>query len=481
MGAGLVAMSTPSTISPISAETAQMPRPRTRGYFLNLVPEVEPEDLAVEIRRVAAAGFNLLIFPIYSDGWTLFPSEAATEHRQRAIHPKFRRWDPLALTTTLAAQEGLTVWGFVRPHGLSARAASPAPKLLRAFPKWRLRAHPKFQDRDARVIEARNACPINHDYRRFVGDILCEVSARYPIDGLVLNFSDLRLTGGSLESQPFCFCDACRLLYYQEFGADLLDDARDEMLGRARLWQMEQAQETLDYLRHRLTRARRTLRVVCRADPQWRLDSHYEGPPAPGAILMDWPELLDSGLVEELVVDHAGEECGGLFSARVSADYACLGDRVLFLPMARIEKPEELEMALAAQERLPIPGLIAEFPDGLAEDATHWIRENCFPEDVMLPESNPTLTAAYLLDRVRQQYAQQPILHDLLGDILRLVGRQLPAPDDFSLLEVIEENLHGLEQAIRRQQARLEVDEGTMCDLGLARRFIRLACMDVRS
>src|SRR5262245_21532863 len=88
-------MSIQSTIIPIQSETARMPEPQTRGYVLNLKRDLSPASLELEIRRVAQAGFNVLIFPIYSNGWTLFPCEAATERGVPRIHPLFRKWDPL--------------------------------------------------------------------------------------------------------------------------------------------------------------------------------------------------------------------------------------------------------------------------------------------------------------------------------------------------------------------------------------------------
>lgn len=475
-------MSIQSTILPIQVQTAQMPEPQTRGYFMNLVRNLSPTRLELEIRRVAAAGFNLLVFPVYNNGWTLFPSEAAAAYRYPAINPLFKKWDPLAKAVDLARGEGLQVWGFARLHQFHPRFSIAEHKLLNSFPKWRVRAHPSVQGPRGRPAAERYACAINPDYRRFLGDVLGEVVVSYPIEGLMLNYTGLGLVGGGLDRSPFCYCATCAELYRRTFDADLVEDANGEMLGRVRLWQMEQAHEGLGYLRHRLGRMRRTLRIMARASPEWRQTGDYDGPFSDGAVLMDWPELLREGLIDELVVDHDGEACGEHFSARVAADYAYLGDRVLFLPMVRIDKIEQLRMAIHLPNRLPVSGFIADFQTSFTEEEARSIRERYLPENAVLPESNPVMTAAYLLDRVRQTHQQDPIVRDLLGDILRLLSRQLPLPSDFGLLEVIEENLVGLEQSIRRGRLkRVNVSEVTLCDLGLARRFIRLACLDVRS
>ena len=471
-----------STIIPIQGETEQMPEPQTRGYFMSLVRNLSPTRLTLEIRRVASAGFNLLVFPVYNNGWTLFPSEAVLSHHYPAINPLFRKWDPLAHAVEVARAEGMQVAGFARLHNFHPRFSLAEHKLLRAFPRWRMRAHPDHAGPSRRLHEERHACPLNHEYRRFAADLLCEAAERYPIEGILLNYTGLGLQSGPLPETPYCFCASCQRLYEDAFGASLVEDARTEMLGRVRLWQLEQAHDSLSYIRHRLARTRRTMRLTCCATPDWRDRTDYGGPLTPGSVLMDWPELLHSGLVEELVVHHDDEPCGDHFSGRVAADYAYLGDRVLFLPMVRVQRREDLKVAADLQNRLPVPGFIAEFQGILSDEDAEFIRENYFPGRAMLPESNPVMTAAFLLDRVRQAHPQQLILRDLLGDMLRLLSRQLPLPSDFELLEVVEENLMGLEQAIRRGRLkRLEHNEAMMCDLGLARRYIRLACLDVRS
>jgi hypothetical protein len=475
-------MSIQSTIIPIQVETAQMPEPQTRGYLMNLVHSLSPTRLELEIQRIAEAGFNLLVFPVYNNGWTLFPCKATAAYHYPSINPLFKKWDPVAKALELAGEAGLQVWGHARLHHFHPRNSIVEHKLLKTRSKWRARAHPAFLSTRTRIAEQRHACPLNREYWRFLGDLLGEVCVAYPIEGLMLNYTGLGLRGGRLEASPFCFCQSCCAIYRESHDADLIEDAAGPALERVRLWQMEQAHEGLSYLRHRLTRMRRTLRLIARVAPDWRQQPLDRGPLDEGSVLMNWPELLGNGLIEEVVVDHDGEACGPHFSSRVAADYAYLGDRTLFVPMVKIEKLEELRVATQLPNRLPVSGFIAEFQSSFSEEDTRFIRAQFFPDNAVLPESSPVMTAAYLLDRVRQAHVHNPIVRDLLGDILRLLSRQLPLPRNFDLLEMIEQNLSGLEQAIRRGRLeRIEISEEMLCDLGLARRFVRLACLDVRS
>ena len=110
------------------------------------------------------------------------------------------------------------------------------------------------------------------------------------------------------------------------------------------------------------------------------------------------------------------------------------------------------------------------------------MQEHYFSQRVPLPETDPIRTAAYLLERLRINHENQPILYSLMSDLLRLLSRQMPKPTDFSTLEMIEQNIHGLEQHIRRGRlGTIAGRDGTLRELGLARRFVRMACMDVRS
>lgn len=465
-----------------AAEPVRLPEPQTRGYIIHLVRNLSRNWLELEIKRIAEAGFNLILFPAYNNGWTLYPSEAARSYGMARMNPLFRSWDPLGVVTELARAAGLTVWAYARAYNFHPRYSVAEHKLLKKYPQWRQRVHPDFQGPQTRRHEMWHPCPINIEYRRYLADILVEMVAGYPVDGIMFNFQDLGIEGGPLADSPYCFCQSCREDYYATYHADLISDASGKKLERVRHWQKGQLQENFSYLRHRLIRSRRTLRIICRARPDWRGELGGEPPATSGSSLMDWPGLLASGAIEELAIDHDAEPCGPLLGARLAADYAHLGDRVLFAPILSIGDLHELRWPLEAIGRYPIPGFFAEFQSSFTEEEARFMRETYFPDMAPLPEAEPIRTAAFLLSRIRLLHEDQPVIHDLLFDVLRLLTRQMPIPNDFATLQVIEQNLHGLEQFIRRGRLRTtRIPERTMRDLGLARRFVRMACMDVRS
>ncbi len=467
--------------SPLAPDLGRLPEPQTRGYFLNIVQGISPTSLRQEVNRAAQAGFNLIIFPIYNNGWTNFPSNAALSQKLPAINPLFKKWNPLAHLAQYASDAGLTVWGFARPYYFHPRHSVSEQKLLDKHPGWRVRAHPEFINRQSRKFVMRHPCPLNDDYQRFVGDLLAEVVAGYPLDGMVIDFSGFGLRGHRLADAPYCFCNSCVAKYYDVHRSDMADDAQGDKLDQVRIWQYQETHEHLGYLRHRLMRSRRTLRLICWTPPLWRQDAVRTFDPV-HELPIHWPSELSTGNIDELIIHHDGEDDRELFSARLAADYAYLGDRVLFLPVLSVNQAADLAVPLAALQKYHVPGFIAQFQDVLSEEDATYIRSCFFPAAAPIPETEPIRTAAFLLERVRLAHEDMPVIHDLISDFLRLLARQYPFPQDFPTLEMIEQNLHGLEQYIRRGRlGQYGIPERTMRDLGLARRFVRLACMDVRS
>jgi len=204
---------------------------------------------------------------------TLFPSEAAVEHHQRAIHPKFRR-GPLALTTTLAFQEKLTVWASSArtpcPRGVSPRPSSCGP-----FRNGACGRIPSFMNGprapSRRVMPARSITTIDatsatscaksrRAIHRRIGPELFRpaLDRRCPGEPAFLFLRRLPVAvlpgfGPTCWTTPATKCWAGRGFgKWNKPGVLGLSapspDARPAHVARA-----------------------------CRADPQWRLDSHYEG------------------------------------------------------------------------------------------------------------------------------------------------------------------------------------------------------------
>lgn len=448
------------------------------------------EALRRSITLIARAGFNVALFPIYICGDTIFPCESAgsvvngtRRGRFRSIHPAFRGWDPLKLAIETAHSFGVHVWGFARPYNFHHRYGITPQRLLRKFPDWRIQIHPyehrsEFRDRAGFI-----ACPVNPDYRRYLGDLLTEAVSAYPIDGLVMNFTGFGLRRGPLGMHPFCFCPYCCKAYREHAQGGLYADARtDAGLEKVRRWQILASGAAIDYIRHRVIKSRRTLRFVARTHPQWRWSMEDSGPYIQAPLAIDWNALLDTGQIEELLIDHDDETAPEVFSARLVSDLANLHDEALLLPSVEVRRPQDLAEPLAAIRRHPVAGLMAEFDKPLTEEDADFIRANYLFEPAQAPDHSPLLAVAYLLHRIQANHQDNDLISDFMRDFLRLIEMQLRKGMSFDDLQMIFENLSGLQEAIRRGRlGAYRIPESTLRDLGLARRIIRIACLDVRS
>lgn len=457
--------------------------PETRGYYLPHSADFSPAYLREQLERIADAGFNLLVFPVYVNGHTTFPSETAKNAGLPSISPLFRKWDPLAETLDIANSLGLGVWGFARPYNFHPRHSLTPHRLLKKYPQWRLAIHPSHRGSPLGKREGYVACPVNHDYRRYLGDLFSEMVLGYPIDGLVLNYSGYGLRTGTLAEHPFCFCNACLEKFETEKGAHLFAKAATpEGVKEIRAWQTEMSRASLEYLRHRIMKSRRTLRLVCRAQPQWRWTVEEAGPALHRPYCIDWNSLLREGIIEELVIDHDEDVNAELFSSRLVSDLAELHHESLVLPSIRVTKPADLEAPLAAVRKYPVSGFVCEFANPMTAEDAAFIRDRYFAEPAHASDQAPLVSVSFLLRRVQANHADNELISDFMKDFLRLIERAYRRADSFHDLEIIFENLSGLQVAIRRGRlGRYPIPESTLRDIGLARRLIRVASLDVRT
>ncbi|MBI1784018.1 hypothetical protein HYR69_02635 [Candidatus Sumerlaeota bacterium] len=476
-------LTTGSFTIPILAAPAAEFVPETRVYYMERVKGYTRENLREEITRAERAGFNVILFPVYVNGYTLFPSAEAKAAGFLAINPQYRRWDPVAEATSIAHGLGINVWGMARPYNFHPRYSTVPHRLLNRFPQWRIEVHPYYKRARLKAREAIVACPVNRGYRRYLGDILTELVVAYPIDGLVINYTGYGLRGGPVQRYPYCFCKACRTTYAEESGEDLVNNALHvEGLDRIRKWQTEMSTAAVEYLRHRIIKSRRTLRLICRVQPQWRDSPEETSSEMQFPYCLDWNAMLETGSVEELLVDHDDETAPDLFRMRLVTDLAALHDEAFILPAVRVSQPQDLEQPIEAIRRYPVAGFLAEFVGQLSERDAEFIRENYLSQPAQSPDHSPLMAVNFFLKRIQANHRDNDLISDFMRDFLRLVETQVVKGLSFNSLQVILENLAGLQGAIRRGRlGDYHIPESTMRDIGLARKIVRLACLDVRS
>ncbi len=483
-------MATGSFTIPVLSAPAVEAVPETRVFHFDPHRGFTRAEVRTQIALAARAGFNVILFPVFVNGYTLFPCAATKEIRRGRgvsrfypINPQYRKWDPVADATRAARDAGVNLWGFVRPYNFHPRYSSATHRLLRKFPEWRIAPHPLYRRHRLKSREDIVACPLNPDYRRYLGDMLTELAEGYAVDGLVINYTGFGLRGGTITSYPYCFCRSCRALYAEARKGDLLNDAlKPEGLEPIRKWQAEASMESVEYLRHRLIKSRRTLRLICRAQPQWRTDPEETGTDMQSEYSLDWNTMLETGTVEELLIDHDDETAPDLFRNRLVSDLAALRDEAFILPAVRVNTAEDLERPLDAVRRYPVAGFLAEFVGKFAERDADFIRENYLRQDAQSPDQSPLAATQFFLRRIQTRHRDNGLISDFMRDFIRLIEAQQQKGMTFDTLQIVLDNLEGLQNAIRRGRlGEYSIPETTMRDISLARKTTRLACLDVRT
>lgn len=475
-----MATASPIVISPAPAVESF---PETRGYYLLHSESFSKAVIRRRMQWAARAGFNMVIFPVYVNGYTFFPSEASRSISMGAINPLFRKWNPLGEAVAIAEEMGLSLWGLLRPYNFHPRYSVAPHRLLIKHAPWRMQVHPDERASPLRRRERYCACPSNEEYRRYLGDMITELAVSYPLDALVLNYSGYGLRGGALEQSPYCFCASCRRRFAEDRSAEICTLASDPVrIHEVRQWQTELSTESLEYMSHRLNKARRTLRLLCRAHPQWRWTSVDSGPTVQAPYCVDWNGLLADATISGLVIDHDDERNPEFFTTRIASDFAELHQEALLLPTMRISRVSDFDEPLKTIRRYPVPGFFADFTDELSDDDADEIRERFLFPPAQLTATVPLVSAAFLLKRIRNSHRDNPLISDFMRDFLRLVEKAYRGETKFRSLEVIFKNLSGLQDAIRRGRlGDYTVPESTLRDISLARRLTRLACLDVRA
>jgi hypothetical protein len=233
------------------------------------------------------------------------------------------------------------------------------------------------------------------------------------------DYTGYGLRCGELDRHPYCFCTACREKYAEDRNRDLVDDAADPArIAEVREWQTEVSTLSIEYLRHRTAETRRALRLLARTQPQWRWNFDDTGPLMHEPYCMEWNRLLNSGVIEEIIIDHDDEDAPELFGNRLVADLSELDQDALVLPSIRAEKPDDLEFPLAAIRRYPVAGFVLDVKGRLTMDDARAIQSRYMSDPAQMAEIDPLVSTAYLLRRVQNRHGDVEIVRDFIRDFL---------------------------------------------------------------
>ncbi|NQU42221.1 hypothetical protein HQ520_02975, partial [bacterium] len=328
--------------------------PMTRMAKLEVSRVFAPEDLKRALHCLADCGWNAVVLPGVFEGYPIFFSQVWADYGLRRQHPKFRKWNPFEIAFEVASKRGFEVLVSHEPYVVQRLAHRHTSAILRRYPDWEAKRHPKRKKRRAEDTQKGEMfyCPVNRDYRRFLSSMLHVLLEEYPIHGLVL---DLRhypfyLTDDN-DYVPYCYCDACRDATLRDLGFDPISvdfESEKGMVRRWREWQSEQMDNALRYIRARALKARTSMRVIGLLTSDVGLAATHRAP------LIHWRAWIDRSLVEALTLDRYTPDLEN-FESQILHDLETLPDNSLLLPMLprQVENGDDFLQIFRA---LPLPG-----------------------------------------------------------------------------------------------------------------------------
>ncbi len=167
-------------------------QPEVRAIWLDrgtIVKARSESDLAKLFDRLAASGINTIFFETVNASYTIYPSKVAPEQ-----NPLTKGWDPLKAAVKLARDRGMElhawVWIFAaanqRHNTLLNQPTEYLGPVLSANPHWAMR------DNEGRIFHHKSKKafldPANPQVQRYLSNLLDEISTRYQVDGIHLDY-----------------------------------------------------------------------------------------------------------------------------------------------------------------------------------------------------------------------------------------------------------------------------------------------------
>ncbi|MBM3464196.1 MAG: hypothetical protein FJX76_19035, partial [Armatimonadetes bacterium] len=209
----------PTTVIPPPHAEAQAPIAPVvegRGIWIEMktLPR-DPEGVRKVVRSLARCHFNFLLVEVTYEGAALYPSSLTQQD------PRFAGVDVLQPLIEEAHRLGIEVHAWIWVMKQSRwRENDPRPggPILALHPEW------TALNKEGRAVSPGSSyywlCPSRPEVRGFLLGMMEELVARYPLDGIHLDYIRYDKTLVKGAPPPYCFCDHCRQEYRRGSGVD---------------------------------------------------------------------------------------------------------------------------------------------------------------------------------------------------------------------------------------------------------------------
>lgn len=441
--------------------------PETRAVRYRIKPTSTAESINEDFSRLAAHGFNTVIITAFAQGRTLFPCPALADAGIAAIHPAFRRRDPLAEALAAADETGLRTLAHAEVLHVGTEGVTGKGPILKRHPRWTVRRFGWRRSLEGPDAKRRFICPSVPAARRLLGDIFYQLVERYPVRGLFLN--ELRYPRELISPERNHRArDLEAFLKSRDPDRPTVKyEAGDPAFRAWQEWRNEQLNDLLYYLHCRLECASSRLWIVSQAV------GPYDQEAFRGGLQGDWGEWLRRRYINAVAPSYRHEQ-GEAFRAALSEDIASIPPNGALYPLLDATDLRGGAERLRMCREQAVAGFV--FRDFHAFEDRDWsIVRELFEQPALPTEERPRQSARWALGECRRILQAQPDLADLFADIVRVLPMKIEEDDetDERLSQSIIENLRGLEERMESGDIPLADEERTAIRwLNLARRCL---------
>lgn len=185
-----------------------------------IVAARSPAGLAAIFDRLAQAGINTVFFETLNAGYPIYPSQVAPQQ-----NPLTQGWDPLQAAVELAHERGMELHAWIWTFATGNKRHNALLNLPADYPGPVLSAHPDWANIDnvgrrQHVNDGKFYLdPANPEARRYLLAVIAEISQRYKVDGLQLDYIRYPFQDPN-KGFSFGYGKAARAQFQQRTGTD---------------------------------------------------------------------------------------------------------------------------------------------------------------------------------------------------------------------------------------------------------------------
>jgi uncharacterized lipoprotein YddW (UPF0748 family) len=298
--AAKLAVSTPA------AQTAtRLAQPEIRAMWLDretIVSAGSHQGLAKVFERFKAAGINTVFVETVNAGYPIYPSEVAPEQ-----NPLIRGWDPLQAAVELGKDYDIEVHAWVWLFAVGNQDHNRLVNKPANYPGPVLSAHPDWAGYDNHgnlIIPGQTKAfldPANPEVRQYLLDLLSEITSRYDVDGVQLDYIRYPFQDPAAD-RLFGYTTASRQQFQQLTGVDPINLSSNSREQRDRYywnqWVAFRTQKITSFVAEasqtlRRQRADLVISAAVFADDTYKRQQ---------TLQQDWEDWADQDLVDWIVL-----------------------------------------------------------------------------------------------------------------------------------------------------------------------------------